>query len=222
MKVLALSLLIFVMSLPSFALIHLRTGDIILQPLDCKLCSVIELEEGGPYSHIGLVIVDKEKNVFVVEAYGKVQATPIDEFLDKTEKGQASAVMRNIELEVMYRNWPERFNKFRTELIEKFLKVEGAEYDSEFLWDNKSEDGREKYYCSELVTKLLNPFLENQILPKKMHFDRPEWTEYFKGVLPVGQPGISPMDFVKNIHFIDIFEFNPNNNLNVIPIGQKW
>ena len=45
-----------------------QTGDILLQPLHCRLCDLIEEEEQSIYSHMGLVIV-VESQVMVLESF---------------------------------------------------------------------------------------------------------------------------------------------------------
>lgn len=48
---------------------NLQTGDILLQPLYCRLCELIESEEQSIYSHMGLVI-QRESETFVLESFG--------------------------------------------------------------------------------------------------------------------------------------------------------
>lgn len=59
--------------------------------------------------------------------------------------------------------------------VEKYL---GKPYDNEFSW------GNEKFYCSELVGKLLG------MAPEPMHFDPELWPSQFQQY--EGKPGISP------------------------------
>lgn len=188
-----LMFLFFVLSWQVQAGEFFRTGDIILQPLNCYLCSMIEAEEASPYSHIGLVVVDGNNQVKVVEAYKKVTIVTLSEFLAKTEVGQKSLVLRS----------REHFSQenFTTLLLDYyFTTFHDRPYDAEFSLDN------EKLYCSELVMKLLNPFLSVKIPTKKMHFDhnRSAWESYFRGKIPDGAMGIAPADFLRSGLFFQV------------------
>lgn len=66
-------------------------------------------------------------------------------------------------------------NQMDWEMIQKHL---GKSYDTEFSW------GDEKFYCSELVGKLLG------MAPEPMHFDPELWPAQFQQY--EGKPGISP------------------------------
>ena len=164
----------------------LREGDILLQPLDCKLCTLIESEEGGPFSHMGL-LVKPHKEWMVLEAHGKVKLTPLSQFLKKTERGG----------QVLVKRLKEDFNLN----FKDYSSYLDKDYDPEFLWDNVDENGVEKYYCSELVTKVLDPLLQKPLMTKPMHFFDLGWLEYFNGAPPIGERGNSPMDFYRDDRF---------------------
>src|SRR5690606_9179550 len=88
-------LLFFLCLLTSKAKAHtLKNGDVLLQPLHCYLCNLIEAQTNSPYSHIGIVIQSEQK-VYVLEAWQTVRLTPLDEFLAKTQKGQKVKVLRH-------------------------------------------------------------------------------------------------------------------------------
>ena len=169
--------------------LELKTGDIILQSLPCQTCKLIEEEEGRPYSHIGLVLNEAGK-ISIIEAGEKVQRVPLAEFLGLRKVNTKSLVLRSVEP-----------LDHQTAALEKIFKneFEGKNYDSDFLWNNRDERG-EKYYCSELVAKMLNSFLSVPIPTKPMHYThhRAEWIKYFHHTPPDGLPGISPSDFVKD------------------------
>lgn len=173
--------------------VDLQTGDVILQPLKCNLCSMIESETQSIYSHIGIVIETTPKKIMVAEAYtGKVRIVSLPEYLSKTEMGQFVQVRRLKEMQNLDTNKKEIFNKLLISLfIQKFLN---KPYDHFFSMDE------EKYYCSELVLKLLNPFLRNKIKTKPMSFYKNErfWENYFHHNVPNGLPGISPANFEKS------------------------
>lgn len=168
----------------------LRSGDIILQPLKCKLCSMIESETGSIYSHIGIAIETTPNQIMVAEAFaGKVRIVSMQEYFAKTEVGQPLLIRRSKEIQSLDSNKKEIFKKLLLSLfIQKFLN---KPYDHFFSMDEG------KYYCSELVLKLLNPFLRNKIKTNPMDFtiNLEFWDKYFQHNVPNGLPGISPADF---------------------------
>ena len=170
----------------------LKSGDIILQSIPCTLCKAIEDEENSPYSHMGVLINDQGK-WNVLEAWSKVQETPLHIFLNRRRKETRSLILRSASLK--------RFHLFSSKkLIQRFKNnYEGKNYDSEFLWDNRDQRG-EKYYCSEFVAKFLEANLPNSIPTKAMHYTqhREFWLKYFHGNPPDGLPGLSPGDFERS------------------------
>lgn len=190
------SFLIFLSIILNTAIGHenhrLEVGDILLQPLDCWSCDLIEAEENSIYSHIGIYIGSDQ----VLEAYGKVQIVSLKKFLSKTESGQTVKARRPIE-------------KFSKALVKQYAqRVDGYPYDAKFLWRNFRGD-KEPLYCSELVFKALKSAgLIGRLAPKKMHFDINThlWERFFKGPPPHGQLGISPEDFNQSEDFYDVFE----------------
>ena len=179
-------ILITIISMTYTYAFELQTGDILLQPLHCWTCSLIEAQENTEYSHVGLFL-EIDKKAYVIEAFGLVHLISLDEFLAKTEKDKMVEVKRfnNINFE-------------SKELIEKSTQFLGHEYDSQFLWDNHDSYGREKIYCSELVYKVFEDFY-NDLPLKKMRFDinRDHWIRFFGGNPPDGKWGNSPADFEK-------------------------
>lgn len=178
-KFIILFLLIF--SGRSFAL---ESGDLILQPLACWTCSLIEAQEKSPYSHIGIYI-EKEGKGFVFEAFSKVQLVPLSEYLRKTEKGIPVKIKRFKSI------------KFSNEdLLKAVRQYEGLKYDREFLWNNYDQFGNKKIYCSELVYLVFQDFYQGLPL-KRMQFDinTEYWERYFRGNVPFNEWGVSPEDF---------------------------
>ncbi len=181
----------------------LQVGDILLQPLSCRLCSLIEAEEETIYSHMG-VVVQVEPEVLVGEAWFKVNATPFAEFNKKTEKGQKLQILR-------FRN--ERITQDVLANAAQFLELfkqefAGKKYDSAYLWNNFDENGNEMLYCSELVNKLYQAFMGLELPIKKMHFsrNREAWDAHFKGKTPVGKWGNSPGDYERSDLFYSVGE----------------
>lgn len=177
----------------TFAANDLKTGDILLQPLGCWSCSLIEQQEDSEYSHIGIYVTENDQD-FVIEAFGgKVQKVTLQKFMAKTQKGLTVRVKRlkNIDLIDL---------DLLKSVLESFLDLP---YDRYFLWDNEV-NGKEAIYCSELVYKAyvyFTPFIT--LAPKRMLFDiNPEdWDRYFRGETPRGKWGISPADFDKSHEF---------------------
>lgn len=183
--------------------VELKVGDVLLQPLKCWTCSLIEAEEGSIYSHMGLVL-EVHPEVKVAESLGSVKLIPLKEFLQKTESGQRVSVRRFKEKKMQ-----SLVLKNERELIQHYYsKYDGLQYDSEFLWDNFDEHGNEKLYCSEMITKLLMDVFKIELPMKRMRYviKREEWIQYFRGLPPDGKWGNSPADFEKSPLFVEIGE----------------
>ncbi|HXH75698.1 MAG TPA: YiiX/YebB-like N1pC/P60 family cysteine hydrolase [Bacteriovoracaceae bacterium] len=189
-------------SLSSWAGPSLRVGDVLLQPLDCWTCSLIEAEEDSIFSHMGIVV--SVNPLLVAEAFSRVRAVPLEEFNSKTQKGLKLKVLRIKDTRAL-RNFKRNAKEFK--LLYSVLH-DGRSYDRDFLWNNVDEDGNEKLYCSELVTKLLATFSKIEIPVKRMLFEknRELWERYFKGRVPVGEWGNSPGDFEKSPLFNHVGE----------------
>jgi hypothetical protein len=175
----------------------LQLGDVLLQPLDCWACSLIEAEEETIYSHIGIVV--SEKPLLVAEAFGTVRVVGLNEFNQKTQKDQQIKVLRlkeSIALAQLANKAEEFFGLYS-------FFFDGKKYDHYFLWNNFDQNGEEKFYCSELVTKLLEVTLGVSVPLKRMHFNKNAdlWFQYFKGQVPAGEWGNSPADFERSSLF---------------------
>lgn len=183
---------------------ELQTGDVLLQPLYCRLCELIESEEQTIYSHMGLVI-QREKETFVLESFGSgVKIVTFDEFNKKTQKGQKLRQLRFKNPQVA--NYLSEVTQTLRLLLVFKNKYEGLKYDEKFLWDNVDENGKEKIYCSELVAKILNDIMEWNYPIKRMHFSRnvSEWDRYFSGNTPRDEWGNSPADFERFSEFVHL------------------
>jgi hypothetical protein len=195
MKTLTLIFFISLFAHGAFATAQLRVGDILLQPLDCRTCSLIEAEEDTIYSHMGMVI--SVGPLLIAEALGRVRALPFEVFNERTQKGQKLRHLRLKDPEQL-RVLSRGVVNFQQLFAERF---EGRRYDHEFLWDNIDSDGNEALYCSEFVAKMLTAFLGDIGTPiKRMHFSKnpEEWYRHFGGKIPVGQWGNSPGDFERS------------------------
>jgi hypothetical protein len=179
--------LLFGFSPAVHAAVELKTGDILLQSLPCFMCSIIEIEEGAPYSHAGIYL--KEGNE-VIQAWGDVTVTPLDEFIHMRKSGTLTTVMRSSLDAQTLGNLTFQYQ----------LSFKGHSYDPDFSWTNEDAYG-EKYYCSELIAKMFNVLQPGLFKTKAMHFThyRGLWLKYFLGKTPPdGEPGVSPGDIFKN------------------------
>lgn len=194
--------LAFILSFPLNAF-ELKVGDILLQPLDCWSCSLIEAQEDSIYSHMGMVL-EISPEIVVVEALGKVKRMSLAEFNARTQKDQKLSVRR-------FRN--SKAVNYIQDNKEAFVQMfaeefEGLQYDHDFLWNNFDEHGQQKLYCSEMITKFLNYFMGVEIPMKRMKFDinRDQWIKYFRGSPPDGKWGNSPASFEKSDMFYEVGE----------------
>lgn len=172
---------------------NLKTGDVLLQSVPCYVCALIELEEGSPYSHVGVVLREQNK-VSVLESWSKVEKLSLATHLSYRKKNTRTLVLRPLDV------WGREL-KLNSEHVNNVFKTKylGLDYDPGFLWNNENNHGQ-MLYCSEFAAKFLNEFLPRPILPKPMHFNsyREDWKKYFHGTPPDGAPGISPSDFPKS------------------------
>lgn len=192
----------------AIAKIKLQTGDILLQPLNCWVCGLIEEEENTIYSHMGITIVENQ-SIKILEAWGSVQESSLSDFLSKTQQGERIKVIRPKKSNLQNEN---SLNEITDELRRNFEEdFQGKNYDRDFLWTNLDSNGQEKFYCAEFVAKFLNTYLINKVLPKKMHFkkNRNYWRRYFQGSIPDNQLGLSPADFERSNLFEVIGELTP-------------
>jgi hypothetical protein len=185
-----------------FSKVELRVGDILLQPLSCWSCTLIEEQEETIYSHVGFVI--SLNPVMVAEALSSVRVVPLEVYRARNEAGLNLKVLR-------YRDFSVRskLKEFEGEFVDLFYRdFFGKKYDHDFLWDNLDEYGNEKIYCSELITKLYEAFGVQSVPVKVMLFDKnPEaWDRYFRGSVPRGEVGNSPGDFERSDLFFVVGE----------------
>jgi hypothetical protein len=182
---------------------EIKVGDLLLQPIDCWSCRLIEAQENSIYSHVGMII-ELKPEVKVVEALGRVRILSLREFNSRTKKGKLLSVRRlrrDDAVEYIQNNQQLLFKMFQEEF-------EGLSYDHDFLWNNFDSDGREKIYCSELISKLLMGFMGIEIPLKLMSFNvnRDLWVQYFKGPPPDGRPGNSPATIEQSDLFYEVGE----------------
>ena len=188
MKINLILTIVVILSINSHAL-TIRKGDILLQSIPCWSCWLIEKEENSAYSHLALVV--ETNPIQLIEAFGEVKMTNLNDFLSRTQKNTRVLVRRPVQL-----------------LTESNINIEyssflDSEYDAEFIWNNGN-----KYYCSELVTKIFIQHHFDFVPTKKMSFKKywSAWSVYFQGRVPEGEEGNSPGDYAKSQLFINIGE----------------
>lgn len=187
---------------------NLQPGDILFQDLDCgpacdAIESVTEGVNGRDFSHCGIV-AEINGELQVVEAYGNVQAVPVDSFLarSKDADGKPQVVIG------------------RTG--DKALAQQSAEYSKNYIgkaYDNTFAMGDDAYYCSELVYECYKQanggeayFPLNTMTFKVPGTDTfmPFWTEYYHKLgtdIPEGDSGINPGAISRSEH-LQIIELN--------------
>jgi hypothetical protein len=175
--------------------IDLATGDVLLQPLNCWSCELIEQEEDSLYAHAGIVI-NIRGQFFVAEAIQSVHLISLEKFLQRTKAMAQVKVLRY------------RFinNDLRSKITKRIISLIGYPYDADFLWNNKV-NGKESFYCSEFVYKVFVKELTFfNLTTKKMPFKvNPKlWDQYFHGKTPRGELGISPEDFNQSFDFFEV------------------
>ncbi len=179
---------------------ELKSGDILLQPLKCWGCTLIEEQENSKFSHIGIVI-EMDNKLWVAEALSQVRLVELANFQSRTQSDKKILVRR-------LRSLPSSPAQFTVDLVQRYYQFHGNPYDRKFRWNNFINK-REAIYCSELLYKMLKGLVAfTDLAPKPMTFDvNPElWDRYFNGNTPRGELGISPEDFALSYDFFDVGE----------------
>lgn len=174
---------------------NIQAGDILFQDLDCgdacdAIESVTEGVNGMDFSHCGIV-AEVDGELKVVEAYGKVQAVNITDFLarSKNDMGQPKVVIGRLK-------GNDKSLAFKSaELSKAYI---GKAYDKAFTLNDDA------YYCSELVYECFKAANNNKAyFPLNiMTFKAPGtnsfipyWITYYKELdvkIPEGEKGINP------------------------------
>ena len=106
----------------------LKEGDVIFHASDSRQAPMLRLATASPITHCG-IIIEKSGKLYVLEAEGKVQLTPLQTFINRGI-GKTYCVRR-----------PKKELKERV----RYKQYLGIGYDIAFDFNNKL------YYCSELV-----------------------------------------------------------------------
>ena len=170
---------------PELVLLH---GDIVFQTAQTEQSLAIQLATKSPYTHVGVVTLARNGDVFIYEAIGPVARTPLKKWI-KSGKDNMYVVKR-------LKNSDEVFkDKASVQAIrEAALKYMEQPYDIYFGWDD------ERIYCSEFVYKTFKDALGIELgeLAKLGSFDltHPEvkkvLAERYGDKVPLNEPVISP------------------------------
>jgi hypothetical protein len=177
----------------------LKVGDVILLPLNCYVCSLIEDETNSDYSHSAVVIKKDNNNIYVAQALGNVHMLTLDKFLKMQDTSRRAKVMRPYQ----FNEDPLNPSLFYTYYVSYF---HNKPFDHDYLWNNFTKEGDEKLYCAEFIAKLLNHFLSPKLSPTPMEYSRNYnyWRQYFGHEPPQGKPGVSPSNFESSPLFYTI------------------
>lgn len=195
--------------------LNLQPGDVLFQSQPCYLCRLIELEEDFPVSHVGVLVQEPQGGWAVIEAWGKVQKIPINQFLSRRTRNTPTWVRRP--------RLVQAGALLNAQLLKRFeTQFDTLNYDADFLWNNSDERG-ERLYCSELVVKFLFPWWVQHPQTKPMTYqrNREAWIRYFKKQPPDGLPGVSPADLIRSSQLITIGEIAPEKGLGKIDFVLK-
>ncbi|MBP0020144.1 MAG: YiiX family permuted papain-like enzyme [Cyanobacteria bacterium SBLK] len=126
-----------------------QNGDIIFQTSRSSQSLAIQRATNSKYSHMGIIYI-KGDRAFVYEAVEPVKLTPLNEWIDRGERGHY-AIKRLVNAR----------EKLTPEALEKMLAIgktfENKHYDLYFEWSD------DRIYCSELVWKIYKRALDIEI-----------------------------------------------------------
>jgi hypothetical protein len=173
-------------------------GDIIFQSLPATgLVKAIEGISGSPYSHCGVVLMNKGKP-YVIQALVNVHLTHLDYYLKQSRDGKYYVYRLKEEFRT-----PEIMEKFRTALMGYLC----SPYDIHYRMDDNY------IYCSELIYKAYLK-ANNRKLGKLVELGKMNWKPYqstivkIEGKVPLERPMITPGNLAKAEELEMIFSFS--------------
>ncbi len=153
-----------------------REGDILFQSLpNSPLIDAIEGASKSPYSHCGIVSLVDGKWI-VYQAIGKVQATPINEFILQARDKKMDA----------YR-FDDDHEKHIAEVISKVKNYLDRPYDFRYRMDD------ETIYCSELIYKAFRDATNGKELGELTRLGDLDWQPH-EEVITFLEQGPVPLD----------------------------
>lgn len=181
----------------------LQAGDVVLLSLNCYECRVIESETESLFSHSGVVVINEQQETKIAQSLGRVAMDKFSDFIKNKTPGTFVHVYRPKEFKKMSAHDYAKLSASMLDLFERHYK--GAPFDSRYIWNNVNAKGEELLYCSEFIAKFLDNFLQKKTvlapISYSKHYDY--WLMYFKGNVPLNEPGNSPASFSRD----DRFEF---------------
>ena len=189
----------------------MKEGDLLFQDSDCgPFCDAIEKVTFGinqaKFSHIGLVVKNKNGELVVLEAISKgVIETPIENFINRSfdSEGNPKVVVGRIKPE---------FQNILSDAIDSAYHRIGKPYDEVFDINN------DEYYCSELIYLAFKEANKGEPVfqLQEMTFKDPDtnetfpiWLDYYKKLgktIPEGEPGLNPggisrSEYIEIVHY---------------------
>ena len=179
-----------------------QNGDIIFQSLRSGQSDAIQLATHSRYSHCGIIFWQDDQ-CYVFEAYKKVRAVPISDFI-KRSKGNHYAVRRLKNASSVFAT---------EEAVKAFLDTYHTRYDGK-PYDVLYAASDDKIYCSELVWKLYKESANIDIAEWKRlrDFDlsskvvQEELMYTYGGSVPLDEMIVSPEALYISDKLVTIFE----------------
>jgi len=113
-----------------------QTGDVVFQQIDGALGKLVQGLTRSPFDHCGIIIVNADQSIDVLEAITRVQRTKL-----KTWKA------RGVGQRILQMRPLQKFREHLTTFIQQAENFVGRPYDRGFAMDD------ERVYCSELIYK---------------------------------------------------------------------
>lgn len=181
---------------------HLRPGDVIMVPLHCWVCRLIEAEIGRPFSHSAVVIaVDVAGEVYIAEALGTVRITKLSTWAQALRTDAPWVVVR-AQLQSPYQDFSnQELSHYFYQRFDQYFSH--LSFDPSYSWDSFDDHGQRTLYCSEFIYHFLSPYLayplQLGVASYRRHYDL--WKKYFNGEVPAPAPGINPGAFYDALGF---------------------
>jgi len=121
-----------------------QVGDMIMQSDEFKSAAGIKILSGSKFNHVGIV-VEKNGQLYVAEALGRVVYTDIDDYIDRGED------------HVHIRLDEDLSESDKTKISSAVRKYIGKRYDAALSWSD------DRMYCSELVQKVYKDALDIEV-----------------------------------------------------------
>jgi len=191
---------------------ELQAGDLLFQDLDgSSLSDAIEEvtaeEKPLSFSHVGIMVSNKNGNLVVLEAIGEaVQYTSLDRFLGRSLNADSMPKVLVARLKEQHQSRIGKAILYGKSLI-------NLPYDSAYIMSDSS------YYCSELIYEMfkhsgdsseifkLNPMTFKDATTGEFH---PVWVDYYKELgleIPEGEPGCNPNGMSESKEIDWVFDY---------------